>query len=360
MTTNRPKSRRHEGQWLALDEDSLLYSIGDVLYTGVSLNNADIVARKVVAPLIESARKSCSEQRATVHFGGDLFDVRVKPALGGRDGSLVALQACYVPVGERFPTRPLLAVWEWEEPSLNSGELLPRHWWGEEAPRFYGVEAPNADWHGGTTGRDPYRFLDNVLTGDSRLAITAFMQDLHDAEIDKPLIMFMEQWHVATRARRGIRAVGRRKSSRYYAGFAANVSLGRVNQAMSGPLMRQIGALAAIVTDPLIVVDAVHESVVVTSDDFTRLDVPVPANSSLRAMVHMDHIEDVLDLIRYSANHPGKRSLPVRGSLKTRSGGRLDVLVHAVGTNNKARTKTKFVMCRLEAARTEADNRTSA
>jgi hypothetical protein len=349
VTTSHPKSRRHEGQWLALDEGSLLYAIGDALYTGVSLNNADIVLRKVVAPLIESARKTCVQQRATVHYGYDAFDVRVKPALGGRDGSLVALQACYVPAGEPFPARPPIAVWEWEEPAPGSGGSL-RHWWGAEAPRFYGVDPPTADWHGGATGRDPYRFMDSVLTDDFRVLITAMMQDFCDAEIDKPLIMFMEQRHVTTRSRCGVRAVGRRKSDGYYVGFSAKVGLSQVHQAVSGPLMRQLGAFAAIVTDPLIVVDAVHESVVVTSDDFTHIDVPVPANSSLRAMVHGDDIDDVLDLIGYSANHPGERSRPVRGSLKTRSGGWLGVLVHAVGTNSTATAGRQFVMCRLEVA----------
>ncbi len=349
MTTSRPKSRRHEGQWLALDEGSLLYAIGDVLYTGVSLNNADLVVRKVVAPLIEKARKSCTEQRATVHYGCDAFDVRVKPALGGRHGSLVALQACYVPAGERFPARPPIAVWEWEEPVPGSGGSL-RHWWGAEAPRFYGVDAPTADWHGGATGRDPYRFLDSVLTDDFRVPITAIMQDFRDAEIDQPLIMFMEQRHVTTRSRCGVRAVGRRKSGRYYVGFSAKVGLSQVHQAVSGPLMRQLGAFAAIVTDPLIVVDAVHESVVVTSDDFTNIDVPVPANSGLRAMVRLDDIDDVLALVRYSARHPGERSRPVRASLKTRSGGWLDVLVHAVGTNDSATSGRQFVLCRLEVA----------
>lgn len=240
-------------------------------------------------------------------------------------------------------------MWEWGEPAPGSGGSL-RHWWGEEAPGFYGVEAPTGDWRGGPTGRDPYRFMDSVLTDDFRVVITAMMQDFRDAEIDEPMIMFMEQCHVATRSRCGVRAVGRRRSGSYYVGFSAKVGLSQVRQAVSGPLMRQLGAFAAIVTDPLIVVDAVHESVVVTSDDFAHIDVPVPANSSLRAMVHMDHAEGVLDLVRYSANHPGERTRPVRGSLKTRSGGWLDVLVHAVGTTNSAKSDRQFVMCRLEVA----------
>ncbi|MFJ7218363.1 hypothetical protein [Amycolatopsis sp. NPDC098790] len=349
MTTRHPKRRRHEGQWLVVDEDSLLYAIGDVLYTGVSLNNADLVVRKVVAPMMERVRKTRVEQRETVRFGYDAFDVRAKPALGGRDGSLVALQACYVPAGEPFPPRPPIAVWEWEEPAPGSGESL-RQWWGEEAPRFYGVEPPSADWAGGATGLDPYRFMDGVLTDDSRVAITALMQDFREAEIDEPMIMFMEQRHLATRSLGGVRAVGRRKSGSYYVGFSAKVGLSQVRQAVSGPLMRQLGAFSAIVTDPLIVVDAVHEAVVVTSDDFAHLDVPVPANSSLRAMVHMDHVDDVLGLVRYCAKHPGERSRPVRGSLRTRSGAWLDVFVHAVGAGDKARSVTKFVMCRLEVA----------
>ncbi|SEF37514.1 hypothetical protein SAMN05421837_11474 [Amycolatopsis pretoriensis] len=347
MTTRNPKSRRHEGQWLVFDEESLLYAIGDVLYTGVSLNNADLAVRKIVAPMMERARKTGVEQRETMHFGYDAFDVGVKPALGGRDGSLVALQACYVPTGERFPARPPIAVWEWDEPAPGGGALL-RHWWGEEAPRFYGVEPPSADWHGGASGRDPYRFMDSVLTDEFRVAIAALMQDFRDAEIDEPVIMFMAQRHVAMGSLRGVRAVGRRKSGSYYAGFSANVGLSEVHRAVSGPLMRQLGAFAAIVTDPLMVVDVVHEAVVVTSDDFAHIDVPVPANSSLRAMVHVDDVDDVLELVRYCAKHPGERSRPVRGSLRTRAGAWLDVFVHAVGTSNTARSVTKFVMCRLE------------
>ncbi|WP_410597997.1 hypothetical protein [Amycolatopsis sp. lyj-23] len=347
MTTNHLKNRQHAGQWLALDEDGLLYAVGDALYTGVSLNNADPIVRRIVAPLIERARANSTEQRATVRFGRDSFDVRVKPALGGRDGALIALQACYVPAGEQMPVRPAIAVWEWEEPPPGTGESL-RHWWGEDAPRFYGVEAPAGDWHGGESGRDPYRFMDSVLTEDFRVATTAVMQDFREAEVDKPLIKFMEQRYGATQTRRGVRAVGRKKADNYYAGFSLKVDLSQIHQTMAGPLLRQLGAYAAIITDPLIMVDAIHDSVVVTSEDFARIDVPVPANSSLRSMVHASDIEGVLALVRHAANHPGRRSQPVRGSLKTRSGDWLKIRFHAVGTNDSATSGRQFVMCRLE------------
>ncbi|MFJ1765354.1 hypothetical protein ACIOD2_33860 [Amycolatopsis sp. NPDC088138] len=347
MTTNRPKNQRDAGQWLALDEDGLLYAIGDALYTGVSINNADLVVKKVVGPSVATARTTCTELRTTIRYNHDSFDVWVKPALGGRDGALIALQACYVPAGHPFPARPAIAVWEWEEPPPGNGESL-LHWWGEDAPRFYGVEPPTAHWHGGATGRDPYRFMDSVLTEDFRVATTAVMQDFRDAEIDLPLIKFMEQRHAATKVARGVRAVGRKKSASYYVGFSMEVQLGLVQRTVAGPLLRQLGAYAAITTDPLIMVDAAHDSVALTSNDFALIDVGVPADSSLRSMVHPDDIERVLSLVHFAANNPGKRSRPVRVALKTRRELWLTVRMHAVGTNDSATRGRQFVMCRLE------------
>lgn len=347
MTVSGSKSRRHNGQWLVLDEDGLLYAIGDSLYTGVSTNNADLIVKKVVAPLIEISRTTCTEQRATIRYNQDPYDVWVKPALGGRDSALIALQACYVDAGDPFPPRPAIAAWEWEEPPPGIAEPL-RQWWGEDAPRFYGVAPPTGGWHGGASGRDPYRFMDSILTEDFRVATTGIMQDFRDAEVDKPLIKFMEQWHVATKSRRGVRAVGRKKSDGYYIGFSTEVDLRLAQPTIAAQLLRQLSAYAAITTDPLIVVDAVHDSVAVTSEDFAAIDVPVPTNSSLRSMVHPSDIEPVLSLVHHAASNPGKRCRPVDGALKNRKGDWLKVRFHAVGTSNSAIPGRQFVMCRLE------------
>jgi len=348
MTADGAKNRRHAGQWLVLDEDAMLYAIGDTLYTGVSTNNADLIVKKVVVPVIELARKSHAEQRTTMRHNQDSYDVWVKPALGGRNGALVALLACYVPTGEQFPPVPPIAVWEWEEPPPGSDESL-RHWWGEDAPRLYGVDAPSPDWRGGASGHDPYRFMDSILTEDFRVATTAIMQDFRDAEVDKPLIKFMEQWHGATKTRQGVRAVGRKKSDSFYVGFSMKVDPTLLQRAIPGPLLRQLGAYAAIITDPLIIVDAVHDSVVVTSEDYARINVPVPDNSSLRSMVHPDDITELLALVHYAANNPGKRSDPVFASLRTRDEHWLKVRFFAVGTNDSVTPGRQFVMCRLEA-----------
>ncbi|MGW4521072.1 hypothetical protein [Amycolatopsis sp. NPDC004378] len=352
MTMDGAKSTRHKGQWILLDEAGLLYAIGGALYTGVSTNNADLVVKKVVAPLIESARESHIEQRATARFKSGCYDVWVKPALGGRDGALIAVQACYVDTGAAFPSCPAIAVWEWEEPPAGAAEPL-QQWWGEDAPRFYGVDAPNNDWSGGASGRDPYRFMDSILTEESRVATTAIMQDFRDAEVDKPLIKFMEQWHVATNSRRSVRAVGRKKSDTYYRGFSATVDA-RPAQ-LSTSLLRQLGAYAAITTDPLMVVDAVHDSVAVTSEDFAGLGVPVPADSSLRTMVHPRDLNGVLLLVRHAANNPGRRCRPVEGALKTIHRGWVEVRFHAVGTSDSVVPGRQFVMCRLEVLDRSAD-----
>jgi hypothetical protein len=347
MTTSGQQARQHAGKWLVVDEDGLLYAIGETLYTGVSTNNADVIVKKLVAPLIDVARKTLAQQRATVRYHKDSYDIWVKPALGGRDGALVAVQACYVPSGGGFPPVPAIAVWEWEEPPPASGESL-RHWWGADAPRLYGVEPPSADWKGGESGHDPYRFMDTVLTEDFRVATTAIMQDFRDAEIDKPLIKFMEQWHLATRRRQGIRAVGRKKAESLYTGFSMKVDLSTLHRVLPGGLLRQLGAYAAIITDPLIIIDAVHDAVVMTSEDYASLGVPVPGNSSLRSMTHPDDISALIALVHDAATQPGKRREPTCAALRTRDGKWRKVRFHAVGISESATSENRYVMCRLE------------
>jgi len=347
MTTANSKGTRHAGQWLALDEDGMLYAIGETLYTGVSINHAGVIAKRVVAPLVDLVRETHTEQRATRRYNQDAYTVWVKPALGGRDGALIAVLACYVPVGEAFPPVPAIATWEWEEPPPGSGEAL-RHWWGEDAPRLYGVEPPGDDWHGGESGRNPYRFMDGILTEDFRVATTAIMQDFRDAEIDSPLIKFMEQWHVATGTRQGVRAVGRRKGENFYAGFSMRVDLSTLHKVLPGPLLRQLGAYAAIITDPLVIIDTVHDAVVMTSDDYAKIDVPVPANSSLRSMIHPEQVADVIALLHEAAVRPGKRCEPVEAGLRTAIGEWRSFRFHAVGISDGAAPDNQFVMCRLE------------
>ncbi|OXM59532.1 hypothetical protein [Amycolatopsis vastitatis] len=345
--TASSKGTRHAGQWLALDEDGMLYAIGETLYTGVSINHAGAIAKRVVAPLIDQARKDHREQRATRRYGEDAYQVWVKPALGGRDGALIGILACYVPAGEPFPSTPAIATWEWEEPPAGSGQPL-RHWWGEDAPRLYGVEPPSDDWHGGESGRDPYRFMDGILTEDFRVATTAIMQDFRDAEINSPLIKFMEQLHVASGTRQGVRAVGRKKGENFYAGFSMRVDLSTLHKALPGPLLRQLGAYAAIITDPLVIIDTVHDAVVMTSDDYPKIDVPVPANSSLRSMIHPEQVTAVIALLHDAAARPGKRCEPVEAGLRTAIGAWRWFRFHAVGISDSATPDNQFVMCRLE------------
>lgn len=330
-----------------LDEEGLLYAIGETLYTGVSANNADIIVKKLVAPQIDIARKTRTEQRTTARYNTESYDIWVKPALGGRDGALVALLACYVPSGNEFPAVPAIAVWEWEEPPPASGESL-RHWWGADAPRLYGVEPPSEHWSGGVSGHDPYRFMDAILTEDFRVVTTAIMQDFRDADIDKPLIKFMEQWHLASRERQGIRAVGRKKAENFYVGFSMKVDLSTLHRVLPGGLLRQLSAYAAIITDPLIIVDAVHDAVVMTSDDYANLGVPVPGNSSLQSMTHPDDASGLITLVHDAATHPGKRREPLCAALRTHDGEWRKVLFHAVGISESGTSGNQYVMCRLE------------
>jgi len=77
-----------------------------------------------------------------------------------------------------------------------------------------------------------------------------------------------------------------------------------------GPMLRQLGAYAALVTDPLPIVDAVHDSVVVTSEDYAKINVPVPPDSDLRSMVHPDDVTNVLTLVPPRRQPPGQTKRP--------------------------------------------------
>src|SRR5437763_4523405 len=345
MTT---KERQHCGEWLVLDENGQLYAIGETLYTGVSPNNADVITRKLVVPLVAEVREIRTERREVLRYHQNAYDVWVKPVLGGRDGALIAVLACYVAVGTEFPPAPPVATWEWEEPAPGNGEMI-RHWWGEDAPRLYGISAPDEDWHGGASGLDPYRFMDAILTEDSRVATTAIMQDFRNADVGVPLIKFMEQWHLASGQRQGVRAVGRKKAEHLYAGFSMKVDLDILRRALPGGFVRQLSAYAAIITDPLIIVDVVYDAVVMTSDDYPARKIPVPGNSSLLSMTHPDDITELRQVLRGAATHPGKRNKPVSARLRTADGTWHEFRFHAAGITDGAAPGNQYVMCRLEA-----------
>jgi hypothetical protein len=343
-TTHRP--HRDRGAWMVLDADGLLYAIGDRLYSGVSLNNADIVGRKLLAPLVTEARETRSAHHDRQKYATEEYDLTARPVLGGRDGSLIAIVACYISAGQEFPDAPLVATWEWQEPEPGADGTM-QHWWGEDAPQLYGVAPPSPQWQGGPSGRDPYRFIDAILSEGSRVATTAVIQDYRISLIGTPLIRFMEQRHVATGELQGIRAVGRKVADHLYAGFSMRVDTDALRRALHSPLLRQVSAYAAIVTDPLIIVDAVHDAVVMTSDDYPAADVPVSDTSRITEMLYPADVKPVLALLHEAASQPAQRLRTVDAAFRRQDGSPWNVRVHAVGISVDTHPDGQFVMCRL-------------
>ncbi|MDT8916026.1 hypothetical protein [Amycolatopsis sp. PS_44_ISF1] len=332
--------------WMVLDADGLLYAIDNRLYPGVSLNNADIVARKLLAPLVTEVRETRTARHHRQKYATEEYDLTAKPVLGGRDGPLIAITAGYVSAGQALPDAPLIATWEWQEPEPGDGGTM-KHWWGEDAPRLYGVAPPSSQWHGGPSGRDPYRFIDSILSDGSRVATTAVIQDYRKSLIGTPLIRFMEQRHATTGELQGIRAVGRKIADRRYAGFSMRVDTEDLRRALHSPLMRQLGAYAALVTDPLIIVDAVHDAVVMTSDDYPAKEVPVPDTSKIAEMLEPADVDPVLALLREAASQPAQRLRTVDATFQRRDGSSWKVRLHAVGISVDTHPDGQFVMCRI-------------
>ncbi|HEY3692081.1 MAG TPA: hypothetical protein VGL46_17585, partial [Pseudonocardiaceae bacterium] len=117
-----PSPHRDMGLWMVLDAEAKLYAIGERLYTGLSLNNADTIARKLLPPAAITVQRTRKPLRERHSYANEQFDIALRPVLGGRDGTVIAILACYVRAGAGFAQPPLVAAWEWGEPAPGSGE----------------------------------------------------------------------------------------------------------------------------------------------------------------------------------------------------------------------------------------------
>ncbi|MEV8609541.1 hypothetical protein AB0383_16685 [Amycolatopsis sp. NPDC051373] len=338
---------RDLGSWMVFDAQSRLYAIGDRLYDGVSVNNCDNAARKLLPPLIALARRTREPVRQERSYARSTFEVVVKPVLGGRDATPIAFLARYVYPGDPASPAPLVAAWEWEEPATGSDGSL-QHWCGADAPALYGVTPPSPGWEGGRSGRDPYRFMNSILVEDHRIPTTAVMSDFRSSAVGTPLIRYMEQQHAASGERQVIRAVGQKESDRLYAGFSMRVDPSAARHAVEPPLLQQLSACAALIEDPLIIVDSVLGAVVMTSLDYPAEQSPIPDTSKLAELLTPEDVPAVLELVRDAAAHPASRLPVVAARVRTADGSVWPVRIHAVGISAGTTPTGQFVMCRLE------------
>ncbi|HEY3712459.1 MAG TPA: hypothetical protein VGL64_23985, partial [Amycolatopsis sp.] len=280
----------------------------------------------------------------------------LRPVLGGRDGTVIAILACYVRAGAGFAQPPLVAAWEWGEPAPGSGEPM-RHWWGEDAPAFYGVAAPQPGWAGGPSGLDPFRFINDILLDEGRVPTTAIMQAFRNAPVDQRIIRVMEQRSAATGERQVIRAVGWKSADRLYSGFSMRVGAEVLEAELRSPARQQLAAFAAIITDPLVVVDAVYDAIVMTSDDYRAARLSLPEDGKLAAVVRGEDLDAVLGLIHDAAARPAERVSPVPAAVRRQGSGWWHTQVHAVGISDSAQPHSRFVLCRLALPRAHAAGR---
>jgi hypothetical protein len=334
------------GLWMVLDGEARLYAIAERLYTGLSLNNADTIARKLLPPAATTVQHTRKPLRERHSYANEHFDVALRPVLGGRDGTVIAILACYVRAGAGFTSPPLVAAWEWGEPPPGSGEPM-RHWWGQDAPAFYGVAAPQPGWIGGPSGLDPFRFINDILLDEGRVPTTAIMQTFRNAPVDQPIIRVMEQRSAATGERQVIRAVGWKSADRLYAGFSMRVHAEVLEQELHSPLRQQLAGFSAIVTDPLMVVDTTYDAIVMTSDDYRAAHLHLPEDGKLAAVLRSEDLDAVLGLIHDAAARPADRVPPAPAAVRRHDGSWWPTQVHAVGISDSANPHSRFILCRL-------------
>ncbi|WP_329072535.1 hypothetical protein [Amycolatopsis sp. NBC_01480] len=334
---------------MVLDADARLYAIAERLYTGLSLNNADNIARKLLPPAATIVRQTRRPLRERHHYANEEFDIALRPVLGGRDGTPIAILACYARAGSGFTPPPLVAAWEWQEPPPGSGGPF-RHWWSEHAPGLYGVAPPQPGWTGGPSGRDPFRFINDILVDEGRVPTTAIMQEFRNAAVDQPIIRIMEQRNAATGEYQVIRAVGWKSADRLYCGFSMRVRAQDLEHELHSPLRRQLTGLSAIITDPLMVVDTTYDAIVMTSDDYLAADLHLPEDRALAAVVRAESLDAVLRLIHDAATRAAHRVPPVPAAVRRQDGSWWHAQVHAVGISDSANPHSRFILCRLAPA----------